>query len=60
MPFYTQMTIYTNELKHWFLTAPDIRIFGAASIAQPIQVELLQRCFTAPNLQRRLCQIPNV
>ena len=41
MPFYTQTTIYTNELKSWFLTAPEIRIFGAACIAQLIQVELL-------------------
>lgn len=41
MSFYTQTTIYTNELKSWFLTGLDIRIFGAACIAQLIQIELL-------------------
>jgi hypothetical protein len=35
-----------------------IRIFEAASIAQLIQVELLQHRFAASNLRRRLCQIP--
>lgn len=51
--------IYTNELKNWFLAAPDIPIFEAACIAQLIQVELLQRRFAASNLWRRLSQIPN-
>jgi hypothetical protein len=37
----------------------DIRIFEAASIAQLVQVELLQRRFAASNLRRRHCQNPN-
>jgi hypothetical protein len=41
------------------LALPDIRIFDAASIAQLIQVELLQHRFAASNLRRWLCQIPN-
>ena len=53
------MDLYTNEFNNWFLAAPDIRIFEAASIVQLIQVELLQRRISASNLRRRLCQIPN-
>ena len=43
--------VYTNELRSWFLAAPDIRIFEAASIVQLIQVELLRRRFAASNLR---------
>ena len=59
MGMYEILGIYTNELKSWFLAAPDIRIFEAVSIVQLIQVELLRQRFAASNLRRRLCQIPN-
>ncbi|HEX4840222.1 MAG TPA: hypothetical protein VFU89_07265 [Rhabdochlamydiaceae bacterium] len=48
-----------KETQELVFGCADIRTFEAASIAQLIQVELLQRRFTASNLRRRHCQIPN-
>ncbi|MCC5832802.1 MAG: hypothetical protein JJU12_07155 [Chlamydiales bacterium] len=51
--------LYTNNLKNWFLAAPDIPDFDPACIAQLTEVGLLRRRFAESNSGRRLCQIPN-